>query len=235
VTKNTPALSERHFYLWTACLIIAVTFAGFARTYYLRGLFHTRTLTLFLHIHGAVMTAWIVLFFVQSLLIAGHRVRLHRHLGVFGACLGALVVILGCIATLMAAAREVRGHTDFVTLQLSILGLELTQMLLFAWSVGAAIWLRQRPDVHKRYMLLATLCMLPNAEVRMLPFIQNNLVILLLWSAVVFFLVGVDAVRRGRIHATFFRSAVLANVALYAAYFGSVTAAWRHFASRLVV
>jgi hypothetical protein len=233
VTKSTPAPSERHFYLWTACLMAVVTFVGFARTYYLRGLFHTRTLTLFLHVHGAVMTVWIVLFFVQSLLIAGERVRLHRLLGMFGTGLGALVVILGSIATLTAAAREVRGHTDFVPLQLSILGLELTQMLLFAWLVGAAVWLRRRPDVHKRYMLLATLCMLPNAEVRMLPFIQSNFGVLLLWSAVVF-LVGVDAVRRGRIHAAFLRGAVLVNVALYAAYFGSVTAAWRHFASRLV-
>jgi hypothetical protein len=230
----TSVARERRFYLWTAALIAVVTFAGFARTYYLRGFFHTRALTLFLHIHGAVMTGWIVLFLVQSLLIAGHRVRLHRRLGVLGACLGALVVILGTEATLVAAAREVRGHTGFVPMQLSILALELTQLLLFAWFLGTALLQRRRPDVHKRYMLLATLCMLPNPEVRMLPFIQNNLVILLLWSAVVFVLVAADGARSGRIHPSFVRGAAIANAALYIAYFGSQSAGWRNFASHVV-
>lgn len=230
----TPVAREWHFYLWTAALIAVVTFVGFARTYYLRGFFHTRPLTLFLHIHGAVMTGWIVLFLVQSLLIAGHRVRLHRRLGVLGACLGALVVILGAEATLMAAAREVRGHTDFVPVQLSILALELTQLLLFAWFVGTALLLRRRLDVHKRYMMMATLCMLPNPEVRLLPFLQSNLVYLLLWSAVVFVLVAVDGARSGRIHTSFVRGAAIANAALYIAYFGSQTAGWRNLASRMV-
>jgi len=234
MTKSTPAARERHYYLSTAALIAVITFAGFARTYYLRGYFHTRALTFFLHIHGAVMTGWIALFFVQSLLIASRQVRTHRYLGVFGGFLGVLVVALGSTATLMAAAREVRGHTDFVPLQLSILALELTQMLLFAYFAGTAIYLRRRPDVHKRYMLLATLCMLPNPEVRMLPFIQNNLVILLLWSVVVFAFVAVDAMRSGRIHPAFLRGAAIANAALYLAYFGSATAGWRYFASHLV-
>jgi hypothetical protein len=225
---------ERRFYLWTAALMVAVTFIGFARTYYLRGFFHGRALTLFLHIHGAVMSGWVVLFLVQSALIAGHRARLHRRLGVLGACLGALVVIFGATATLMAAAREVRGHTGFVPFQLSILALELTQMLLFAWFLGTALRQRRRPDVHKRYMLLATLCMLPNPEVRMLPFIQSNLVILLRWSAVVFVLVAVDGARSGRIHTSFVRGAAIANAALYIAYFGSLTAGWRNLASRMV-
>jgi len=232
--KRTSATRERHFYLWTAALIAVVTFAGFARTYYLRGYFHTHALTLFLHIHGTVMTGWVALFFIQSLLIASRQVRMHRYLGVFGAFLGVLVVTLGSTATLMAAAREVRGHTDFVPLQLSILALELTQMLLFACFAGTALYLRLRPDVHKRYMLLATLCMLPNPEVRLLPFIQNNLVILFLWSIVVFTFVVADAVRSGRIHPAFLCGAAIANAALYLAYFGSVTAGWRSFANHLV-
>jgi uncharacterized membrane protein len=212
----------------------AATFAGFAPTYYLRGYFHKPELTLFLQIHGAVMSGWILLFLVQSLLIATHRVRLHRRLGFFGAGLAALVVMLGVAATLMAAAREVRGQTDFVPLQLSILALELTQMLLFGWFVAVAVVRRQQRDVHKRYMLLATLCMLPNPEVRMLPFIHNNLMILLLWSVVVFGAVGLDAWRAGRLHPAFLRNAVVVNVALYIAYFGSMTSTWRYFASKLV-
>ncbi len=187
---------DRSFYLWVSVFMAVVTFAGFARTYYLRGVFHAEALTLFLHIHGAVMTAWIVLFLLQSLLIATHRVKFHRRLGFFGVSLATLVVILGMTATIHAAAREVRGHTEFVPLQLSVLALETTQLLLFACFVGTAIWLRRKADIHKRFLLLATLCMLPNPEVRMLPFIHNNLVFLLLWSAAVFSFVAIELFAR---------------------------------------
>jgi hypothetical protein len=225
---------DRSFYLWVSAAMVVVTFAGFARTYYLRGAFHAQPLTVFLHIHGAVMTGWIVLFLLQSVLIATHRVSLHRRLGLFGVFLAALVVILGMTATLHAAAREVRGNTEFVPLQLSVLALETTQLSLFAWFVGIAIWLRRSADIHKRFLLLATLCMLPNPEVRMLPFIHSNLVFLLLWSAAVFTLVGIDALRSGRVHVAFLRGAVIANALLYFSYFGATTTAWRHFASQLV-
>jgi hypothetical protein len=225
---------DRSFYLWVSAFIAVITFAGFARTYYLRGVFHGQALTLFLHIHGAVMTGWIVLFLFQSLLIATHRVSLHRRLGFFGAFLAASVVILGMMATIHAAAREVRGNTEFVPLQLSVLALETTQLFLFAWFVGTAIWLRRRADIHKRYLLLATLCMLPNPEVRMLPFIHSNLVFLLLWSTAVFSCVAIDAFRSGHVHFAFLRGALVANVLLYFSYFGATTTAWRHFASKLV-
>jgi hypothetical protein len=58
--------------------------------------------------------------------------------------------------------------------------------------------------------------MLPNPEVRMLPFIHNNLVFLLLWTAAVFALVAIDAFRSGRVHVAFLRGAVIANAFLVA-------------------
>lgn len=232
--KTSRFSASGTFYIAASVFLAVVTFAGFARTYYLRGIFHTPTLSFFLQIHGAVMTAWILLFLIQSLLIASHRVRLHRKLGYFGAALAALVVMMGMTATVHAAAREVRGHTDFVPLQLSILALETTQMILFAWLVAIAILRRRKTDLHKRYLLLATLCMLPNPELRILPFIHSNLVILLLWSVTVFAFVLADAIRSGRPHGAFLRGAVIANIALYIAYFGSATEQWRQFASHLV-
>jgi hypothetical protein len=232
--QHTPALRERRFYLWIAAFLAATTLVGFARTYYFRSYFHSPQLRPFLHYHGAVMTAWIVLFLVQSVLIARRRVRLHRALGYVGAGLALLVVIMGSAATIIAAAREVRGHTAYVPLRLNVLALELTQMALFAIFVGIALWMRRRPDVHKRCMLLATLCMLPNPQLRVLPFINNNLVYLALWSAQIFLFVGLDALLNRRVHPAFLRGALVANVALYVAQFASNTTAWRQFASRVI-
>jgi hypothetical protein len=234
VDVPSPALRERRFYLWSATFLAATTLIGFARTYYFRGHFHSPELRPFLHYHGAVMTGWIVLFLVQVMLISSHRVRLHRALGYFGAALAVLVVIMGCAATILAAAREVHANSDEVSLRLNVLGLELTQMVLFAAFVGIALWHRRRSDLHKRYMLLATLCMLPNPQLRMMPFIHNNLVYLAIWSAQIFLVVLIDSFRSHRLHPAFLRGAVVANLALYIAQFGSTTDAWRQFAARLI-
>jgi hypothetical protein len=230
----SPARRERRFYLWSAAFLTVITLAGFARTYYFRGYFHSPELRPFLHYHGAVMTAWIVLFFVQALLVAGRQIRLHRILGYFGAFLAVLVVIMESTATILAAAREVRAHSHFANLTLNVLGLELTQMTLFGTLVGIALWYRRRPDLHKRCMLLATFCMLPNPQIRIMSFLHSNLLYLIIFTAQVFLFVGIDSIRNHRIHPAFLRGAIAINLALNAAQFGSTTEAWRRFASRIV-
>jgi hypothetical protein len=115
-----------------AASIVILVFVGFSRTYYLHSLFKMPKLSTFLHVHGAVMTGWIVLFAVQTFLIASNRTRVHRTLGVFGAGYAVLVVVMGCTATVVAVRREVLAHSPFVSSVLTVLALELTQMLLFA-------------------------------------------------------------------------------------------------------
>lgn len=234
VDAPSPALRERRFYLWSAAFLAVTTLAGFTRTYYFRGYFHSPELRPFLHYHGAVMTAWIVLFLVQTVLIARRQVRLHRILGYFGAFLAVLVVIMGSAATILAAAREVHAHSPFANLTLNVLALELTQMAFFGALVGIALWYRRRPDLHKRCMLLATLCMLPNPQLRIMPFLHSNLLYLTIFSAQIFLFVAIDAIRNRRIHPAFLRGAIAVTLALYAVQFGSTTDAWRHFASRII-
>src|SRR5665213_2841018 len=132
---------ERRFYLGTCLMFLALVFWTFARTYYLKLLFQTPVLPRLLHIHAVVMTGWVVLLVVQSTLIAAHRVQWHRRLGVFGTVWAALVVILGSVTTLHAAAREVRAHSAFAASQVVITSLDLIQMLLFAGLVSTAVWL----------------------------------------------------------------------------------------------
>ncbi len=76
--RVAPASSRRsadhHFFAWASLAAFAVVFAGFARTYYLRSLFGGSSLPWLLHLHGALMTSWFALFFVQTYLIASHRV-----------------------------------------------------------------------------------------------------------------------------------------------------------------
>ena len=55
--------------------------------------------------HGIAFTAWLLLLLVQTSLVAAGRVDLHRRLGLGGAALAAVMVVLGTIGSLVAAAR----------------------------------------------------------------------------------------------------------------------------------
>lgn len=149
--------------VWLGTVAIALVFAGFSRTFFLKYVFDTPSLPLLLHVHGWVMTSWFVLFLVQAGLIASGNIKLHRRLGVFSACLAVAVVVLGSIVAVHAARI---GHGPPGIPSASFLIVPLFDMLVFAMLIGSALLLRRRRDFHKRLMLLATLSILTAAIVR---------------------------------------------------------------------
>lgn len=228
--------SERRLFIWLAISIVILVFTGFSRTYYLHSLFKAPNLSIFLHIHGAVMTGWIVLFTVQTFLVASNRTHIHRILGSFGAGYALLVMVMGCTATVLAARREVLAHSQFVSGFLTVLALELTQMFLFASLVASGVWFRNRASYHKRVMLLATFCILPNPIVRLFIWagFGSNIVILSVWAVLVAAVVFLDSLRNRRLHPAFAFCTTISIAFLYCAYFGSLTKLWQHFAAKAV-
>lgn len=182
------------------------------------------------------MTGWIVLFAVQTFLITSNRTRIHRVLGAFGAGYAVLVVLMGCTATVFSARREVRAHSEFVSSFLTVLALELIQMALFGSLTALGVWLRNRADYHKRLILLATLCMLPNPMVRLFIWAGSgsNIVILGLWAVLVTAVVLFDSVRYRRVHPAFGVGAALTIAFLFLAYFGSLGPLWQRLAAKAV-
>ena len=232
---------DRRLYLGASLIFFALVFWTFARTFYLKPFFGTPPLSALLHIHGAVMTGWVVLLVVQTSLIAAHRVHWHRRLGVFGAFWAALVVIVGSVTTLHAAAREVRAHTDFAASQVVITSLDLLQMLFFAGFVAIAIWQRHRPDYHKRLMLLTIACMLPDALAR-LPVsfmaqateVELNLRIMVGLDAFIIICVGLDTFWHRRLHPAFAWGALLFVGAFHLALYATQSHAWIAFGESLL-
>ena len=86
--------TDRRLFLAVAILFPLIVGIGFARTYYLKTVFNPDPLpSLLVHVHGLLMTAWVVLFVVQIWLVRSHRVSLHRRLGVAGVVLAVAVAI----------------------------------------------------------------------------------------------------------------------------------------------
>jgi hypothetical protein len=206
---NSPSIpqSEHRYFTAVAVSVTVTVLAGFVPLYTLRLLHHDPNLTLLVHAHGFVMTAWIALFLTQTLLIARHRVALHRRLGIFGAGLATLVVLVGTPTLAHSAAR--RSHdihsTRFLWMLVAFDGIAL---VVFGCLVGIALLLRRRGDYHKRLMLLATLSLLGPAFGRLTSYAKglrsdSDLGVLLLCAATVLACSIVDTVRSHRLHPAF--------------------------------
>jgi hypothetical protein len=156
---------DKVFFSSAALLILAAVFAGFARTYYLAGVFRAPLPDLLIHIHGAVFSAWILLLITQTSFVAAGRVDLHRRLGLLGFSLACLMLILG----LMAAVDELVRHSGpGMNLEhaRAIFTLPLTDMTVFSTLLYFGFRYRFNPSAHKRLMLIATVTILDAAIVR---------------------------------------------------------------------
>jgi hypothetical protein len=225
---------ERRFYLGATFVFLALVVWVFARTYYFKRWFGTPALPVLLHAHGAVMSGWVVLLASQSWLIAARRVQWHRRLGVFGAGWAVLVVVMGSVTTVHAAARAVRAGSESAPVLVMIMGLEVLQMLFFGTFVALAILWRRRTDVHKRLMLMTIACMLPSVLARLPVSFMSNGLILTGLDLFVIACIAIDAWRNGRIHPALAWSGGAFMVAFQIAFFAFQTPALIRFGTALV-
>ena len=232
IDEAAPRNAERRFYGLAALAAALIAFAGFARTYYLGGAFDAPELPGLVHLHGLVMTAWIVLFAVQAGLVAAGRVDLHRKLGVAGAVLAALVVVVG-IATAVDGAR--RGVSPGPP-PLVFLAIPLGVILVYGTLVAAAIANRRRPDWHKRLMLLAAISVLTPAIARIpIDALQAGGIVAFMGLTDLFAIACIawDAARNRRLHPAFLRGGlflVLSHPAMLAL---AGSAFWMEIARRI--
>ena len=157
---------DRRLYLIAAIAFPLVVLAGFGRTYYAKPWFGTPPLASGLvHVHGALMTAWVVLFIAQVRLISARAVRLHQRLGYAGIGLGALIIATG-LPTAIRAAKYGSASTPPGIPPLGFMIVPLFDLLMFAVFFGAAIYYRRQAVPHKRLMLLTAVNFLPPALAR---------------------------------------------------------------------
>ena len=102
----TGRRTDNYFFSGMALLLLLTVFVGFARTYFLAGVFRAPLPSVLVHIHGAVFSCWILLLITQVSLVSARRVDIHRKLGLFGFGLACLMVVLG---VLTATGLLVRG------------------------------------------------------------------------------------------------------------------------------
>jgi hypothetical protein len=157
---------DRRLYRMAAILFALIVLFGFSRTYYLKAFFGTPALpSALVHLHGALMSAWVVLFVTQAWLIASKQVRRHQRLGYAAIGLALLIVVTG-IPTALRAAKYGSLSTPPDLPPLGFLIMPLGDLVLFAIFFAGAIYCRRQPAAHKSWMLLTAINFLPPALAR---------------------------------------------------------------------
>ena len=149
--------ARRHpaFFPAMSSLLIVLVFLGFAPTYYLRPV-SAGPIPAYLHVHGAAMTAWFLLLLVQTALIATRRRGAHRRLGIAGACVAVVIVVLNPLVVAWSVPHLMAGNGSTELTALIVVG-DLLVVGTFLVLVGLAIRWRRYPETHSRMLLLASL------------------------------------------------------------------------------
>jgi hypothetical protein len=119
-----------------------------------------------LYFHAVIFSAWVVFLILQSALIRARHVRFHRKLGWLGAILGVTIPILG-VATAIGMGRFRITHLPG-TMSPSSLIFSFFDMASFAIPFGFAFLWRRKPELHRRFILIAS-CALTSAAFARFP------------------------------------------------------------------
>lgn len=160
------------FHFGVTLLLAFFVFAGFGMTYWFPMASGTlRPAPPVVHLHGWVLSAWMLLLVTQSWLVNVRNIALHRSLGTFGISLATAVLFMSGIITLLGLkggiARPVPAPDFLDAMYLSFMAI-LGFGLLFTLAMRNV----RRPEVHRRLILFAILPLMPPGVNRfyMVPF-----------------------------------------------------------------
>jgi hypothetical protein len=224
---------DRRLFLAAALLFPVVVVIGFGPTYYAKAWFGTPPLSsLVVHLHGLVMSLWVVLFVTQIALVSSHRVRVHQRLGWAGVVLGALIVGIGLITALRGGKYGFAAAPAGIP-PLAFMIVPMFDLLMFIGFFTAAIYFRKRPSIHRPMMLLTAINFLPPAIARIR--IASLQAMGPIWffglpAAIALLCVALDARARGRVNPPLLAGTLLLILS-YAVRLTLMTSEpWRRFA-----
>ena len=201
---------------------------------------HTANWPIVIHIHAAVFLAWLALLTTQVLLVRSRRLDLHKRLGLLGAGLIPVMIVLA-----LSAAWIMDRH-DLATKDAdpAFFAIQLVDVIVFASLASAALLLRADPQAHKRLILLATFQIVDAGFDRLMGFLFPTLSYTEFWSNYVSAYLGTDLlvlalgaydlVTRRRLHPAYVAGAAWLLLVELTGNWLYVTPAWKPIALRLL-
>lgn len=157
-TIATPSIKIRSddiFFPAMAMLMLGIVFTGFAKTYFLAGMMFAKLPNRLVHVHGAVFVSWVCLLVVQTWLVAAHKTKWHRKLGVLALLFLPAMSVLGPLTII----DFIRRAPNYDAPELLLAG-DLETLALFVVLISWALLSRRDASSHKRLMILGTMAIM---------------------------------------------------------------------------
>jgi hypothetical protein len=158
VPSRTP-----NFTFLLALALAAIAFGGFAPTYFRPVAAGTFSGPVIVHLHGALSFGWMLLFVAQTRL-AVSAIRTHRALGLLGISLATAMVFAAFVVIVDGLNQAIEHGSEYSARVLSVV--PITGISAFAIFFALAIANLRRPEYHQRFMIMATIALLPPAAAR---------------------------------------------------------------------
>ena len=227
---------ERRLFLVVAIIFTVLVLIGFGPTYYLKEFFQTPPLaSALVHIHGLLMTTWVLLFASQVWLIRSKNIRIHQKLGLAAIGLAVAIVFVGFFVAVHAAKYGANSTPPGIP-RLSFLAVPMFDLVMFMILFGAAIYYRKKAADHKRLMILTALNFLPPALGRIHLSIFDALGPLAFFGIPALLAIGLliyDTWQNGKLNKVFLAGAMLLIISYPLRLALSGTDAWMTFAAWL--
>jgi hypothetical protein len=196
-THTLPVARTRRAYLAITLLLLGIVTWGFWRYY--SGLFvGGMDRPWIVHIHAAVFSLWVIALVAQAGVVVAGNVRLHRRLGLAAMLYGALVFAVGVAVSVGAPALRVRAGDFPLDVGATVALYSLTDLLLFGVFLGLAFANRDRPELHKRWIISATAALIGAALGR--PLASDSPEYLAMWLSPILAMLCVDVATLRRPH-----------------------------------
>ncbi len=191
------AAAPRRFYVALTLFTALLVFVGFWPSFFGALLTGTVDRPVVIHVHAAIYVGWLALFVAQAAFAATGRVAAHMKLGKIGIGYGVLVIVMGLVVSFSMFAIRVRAG-QLEEAQLSLLA-PLVDMAVFTPFFLAAVIYRRKPELHKRFMIVATTSLLIAAVGRM-AFLGSVWAILIVWNSPILLAMSYDYLKRRIVH-----------------------------------
>ncbi len=231
---------ERWFFIGMALAMLATSMAGF-----MPSLLHTAgrraPISPLAAAHGIVFFAWLLIFLIQSSLVASGHVALHRKLGLTSVLVLVMMISLAYATTVAMVRRafDLSGDLRIGHDPLYESVFPFCNISIFSLLVIAALAYRRTPEIHKRLILFANIELMPAPLAHLIghtPGLASlpPAIIVIPISMFVVAAVTRDALLAKRVHPLTWGLALLRLLSgpLEAGPIGSSTA-WHHLASWL--
>lgn len=155
------AAADRWFFTGSAVLMLGLVLWGFHHFYFEGRAYPGRPITppirTLVIVHGVSMMAWLLFFIVQPLLVGLRKRKLHMTLGMGGIAVAGFAAVTGVMVAVRSAQVAPAEQIIWGMNPVDFMSVPMLAAVLFAAFIGAAVWKRKKPAMHRAFMFTATI------------------------------------------------------------------------------